>query len=298
MDSIAYTSRLPYAEVLSRNPSRLFKQQQPQRAANLVNKVDTPSRSIFQRALLWIKGWVQGRVKAASINRALAPFIKAAKAGSASAITPEHLNKLASALADGGNPHVARLIAGTVRKSIKSLDLAGLKRLKNLLGRLNQSGTHLEKTLLETVDGNIKEAKVKEAKLNLYSALSIFSEWSAKPVNANSKAGISLDSIKHNLLTIIDLLEPAGKITDVDDAEHLRKIDFRAASSVITKQTLNSWFMEHSPNQQPRVKTNLWSMAQDSVLERSASEGDRAIHAFCTAVTKSLWPNDKRHGLR
>jgi hypothetical protein len=285
MDSIAYTPRLSYSPAPFGNAARTSSQQ-PRRAASLPNKVDAGSRNIFQRALLWIKGWMQSRVKAASLGRALSPFIKAAKTDGASAISPDHVKKLASALADGASSHAASLVAETVRDSVRSLDLTELKRLQVFLRSRSASGTQCEKTLFDTVQCSIKDAKVKEAKRNLSAALAKFSQLSAKPFEFD----FLVSAIQHDLLTIVDLVQPAGS-----DATATGTVEFESASSVITPQALKAWFDGHSPVQQKRVKANLWSIANDFGLTRGGARADQAMHAFCRTATTLLWPDDKRH---
>lgn len=285
MDSIAYTPRLPYTQAPAGSAARTSSQQ-PRRAVSLPNQAHASSPNIFQRALIWIKGWVQSRAKAASLNRALSPFIKAAKTNSAIAISPEHVKKLASALADGASSHTASLVAETVRDSVRSLDLAGLKRLQVSLRSGTPSGTQCEKTLLETVECSIKDAKVKEAKRNLSEALTKFSQSSAKPFELD----FVVSAIQHNLLTIVDLVQPAGR-----NATAAGMVEFESASSVISRQALKTWFDGHSPVHQKRVKTNLWSIANDFSLTRSGARADQAMHAFCRTATTLLWPDDKRH---
>ena len=97
MDTIARIPRLPYSQTPGNAASNLAKQ--PLKATAPATRADVRSHNIFQRTLLWIKGWVQSRVKAASVNRALSPFVKAAKPDSTGLITDAHFKKLKSALA-------------------------------------------------------------------------------------------------------------------------------------------------------------------------------------------------------
>jgi hypothetical protein len=289
MDSIPHTSRPSHAEVHGGKVPQISRQQP--RVANLANKVDTRSRSIFHRALLWIKGWVQPRAKMSAINRALAPFIKAAKADSRCVISIEHLNKLESMLADSSNPHAIPLVAETVPDNIKLLNLVGLKRLKSSLGQLASSETLLGKTLLDTVDRRINDVQINEAKYRLSNALGVFSEMSAK----TSEPDFLVSVIQSDLLTILDLVEPTERIAAETEGSASQRITFESASSVMTLQALRTWFDGHSPAQQLRVKTNFWSVAYDYSLVRDGAKADQAVFAFCRSVTTLLWPEDPRH---
>lgn len=238
---------------------------------------------------------MQSRVKAASVNRALSPFVKAAKPDSTGLITDAHFKKLKSALAlaDGSKMQAAALMKEIVRDSVRSLDLAGLELLQNLLGSQNASDTQWKKPLLEEVECSIKDAKVKEAQRNLSEALILFSKMSAKPFELD----FLVSAIQHNLLTIVDLVQPTESIAAGSEAETTRKIGFEAASSVITLPALKTWFNGHSSVQQNRLKTNLWSVANDSRLSFSDAESDQAMFAFCRTITTLLWPKDSRHGI-
>ena len=272
MDALGFASRRSFSEVHGARTQRNCIEQLP-RATASAGRVNVNSRNIFQRALIWIKGWVQSRVKAASLNRALVPFIKAAKTDSATVIRPHHLKKLAAVMADGAKQHDVSLVAEVVRDNVNSLDLTGLKRLRIELGKLTPSGTPFERTLLETVDGSINDAKVTEAKRNLSKVLTSFSRLFASP----SDASFVLPDIHHYLLTILKLVQPAG--------DSPQKIEFKSASSVITTETLTEWFDGYSLPEKQRVKANLRSIAIDSSITRASPEADRAMKAFCRFVT-------------
>ena len=234
---------------------------------------------------------MQSRVKAASLNRALAPFIKAAKTDIASVITEDHLKKLGSALTDGARKHDASLVAEVVRDNVKSLDLDGLKRLKALLGKLTVLDTPFQRTLVNTVSDSIKDAKLREARCNLSDALTLFSQSSA----GTFEYDFVVPAIQHDLLTIMDLVQPAGDVLARAVNEFPREIEFESAAFVITRPALEKWFNGHSHTQKGRVKFNLWSIANDGKLKSSSAESDQAMFAFCRTVTTLLWPDDKRH---
>lgn len=289
MDSIPRTDRLPYLHVPSGNAQRIG--QQSQRATNLANKVEVRSRNIFQRALLWVKEWVQSRVQSARISRALAPFVKAAKADSAGVISAEHVKKMNSVLADGTNPHAIPLLAETVQDSIQSLNLVELKRFQSSLGQLSTTKTLPGKTLSDAVDRRIKDARINEAKSHLSNALGVFSEMSAKPF----EAVFLISAIQSDLLTILDLFQPAEGSAAEAEASASQRITFDSASSVITLQALTTWFDGHSPAQKQRVKANLWSVASDYSQVSDGPKPEQAVFAFCQSVTTLLWPKDSRH---
>jgi hypothetical protein len=292
MESIAHTSRRAYAEAPGGNTNRISGEQ-PQRLASRATKIKTNTSccTIFHRTLLWIKGWVQSRVKAASLNRALSPFISAAKSGNSSVITPEQLKKLEAALADGARPHAVSLLAETVRASVKSLNLVELKRLQLSLGQLTPSGTRFQKDLSATLDRSIEDAKINEAKCHLLETLSIFSKMSAAPVDPD----FLVSDIQHHLLRITNLAQPMDGISARSGPRAARKISFESASSIITRQALKTWFDEHSAEQQASIKADLWRLTNDYGPARNGAEADQAVFAFCRTVTTVLWPEDSRH---
>lgn len=240
------------------------------RARALTSVANSDKSNIFQRTLLWIKGLVQSRAKAISLNRALFPFIKHAKQKSTCLIPDDQFKNLASALARPVEckQHAAGLVAEVVRDNVKTLNLVELKRLQALVRERPSPGEPLEQILLIEVDNCVIEAKAKEAKRNLSEALDIFSRLSAESFDAD----FVVSAMHHNLQTINDLAQP-----------------------VVTNKALNTWYEGHSTAQKKRVKLNLWSVAMDSSLAHSESQSDKQMYSFCNSATKSLWPDDMRH---
>ena len=249
--------------------------------------------SIFQRSVVHITDCIRAPIAGMRISRALVPFIEKAKEKTSGPIANDRFEALQSAFvcAMGANRRMDEFASEAVRNNIKSLHLSEIKVLQKLFRERENSGSHLDPSLLSAVDDCVREAVIREAKRNLSEVLTRFSKHSAGTFDTE----VDLSAMEHNFVEILMLVQPAADATGKDNADCPECDTFESASSIITQEALKPWFNRHSRSQQSRVKTNLWITANDLQLAKSDGRSDRLIHAFCKFATKLLWPKDPRN---
>jgi hypothetical protein len=237
------------------------------------------SKNFFERIVEQVRTWVQSRVAAIKLNRALLPFIGKARDEASASLTGKHFEKLASALAfattvkDGSNG----LIDKVVRNSVKGLTLEQQSALRKQF-----EGKPTEDRFLLALEDCVQNAAIAKGQDNLAEGLEIFAQYSAPPFDVERAA----DAVQHSLETILDLAR--------SDTELPLRDQFRSASTIIAGENVQSWFKRQPPAQQLRIRCNLRATASDLTMAESSRRSDRLLQAFCASILDTLPPARKR----